>query len=79
MTRALIVLLLALLAPAFAADAPVPGDRARSYEPPKGYALISMADVARIGELLQAMTDALTEQDQEIARLKRLAARGGCT
>lgn len=78
MTRTLIVLVLALLAPAFAADAPAPADRPGPSEPPRSYALISLADVKKIEDLLQRMTEALYEQDHEIERLRALAAKGGC-
>jgi len=79
MMRACLILLLAALAPAFAADAPAPGDGPGPSDAPEGYALISVADVVKITELLRQMTEALREQDTEIRRLRRLAERGGCT
>lgn len=78
MMRAFTVLLLAALAPAFAADAPSPADPSGLPDPPGGYVFISIANVLQLQDLLQRMTAALQEQDQEIARLRRLIDRGGC-
>ncbi len=77
--RALIVLLLAALMPAFAADTPAPAEGGpQPSQPPQGYAWISLADVAKLTEILRKMTAALEAQDEEIHELRRRLARGGC-
>mgnify|MGYP001570179444 CR=1 FL=1 len=78
MMRVLALLLIAILVPAFAADAPAPGEPSGPPGRRQDYALISVADVIRITEILAQMTDALEEQDAEIRRLKAKLARGGC-
>lgn len=78
MMRTLIVLLLAILAPAFAADAPAPSGDPAKPERAQGFVLIRVENVIQLTDLVERMTAALKEQDAEIQRLRRLAARGGC-